>query len=1826
MGRVALALLLVLAGFTFYVPVSPAAAQTRDSSKDFTLATANGYPTGIWSDGTTMWVADFHDTKVYGYSMSDRSRDEDQDISLDTSNNEPVGLWSDGVTLWVGDFWDARIYAYNLSTGARDAGKEFNTLVAAGNLQPEDFWSDGVTLWVADVIDDKVYAYNLTTRAKDADKEFTLSDGHNAPLGLWSDGITMWVTDWRDAKAYAYNLSTKAWDADKDFALDDDNADPEGLWSDGTTMWVADREDDGGNAKLFAYAMPRGVIVLPMALEVAEGGSAAYTMALNMAPTGDVTVDVTAAGDVSVDPTSLTFPSTNWSASQTVTVSVAQDDDAVIDAVTLQHSASSTDSDYSGISVADVQVTVPDDEIAAVTVSPMALVVAEGGSGTYTVRLSSEPSAGVTVDITAAGDVSVDPTSLTFMPLNWSTAQSVTVSAAHDDDETHDVQTVTHSIASTSAPEYAELTGLSGVEVTVGDDDASETHFDLAAVNANPWGIWSDGTTMWIGDDSDRKLYAYNLLIKARDEDKDFTSLDGSNRVPRGIWSNGNTMWVAEGGVAKLYAYRMSDGGRDAARDFDTLRAAGNTVPRGIWSNGSTMWVADSFDDKVYAYSMSTRARDSGRDFDTLADAGNGSVQGIWSNGSTMWVADSSDDKVYAYGLSTRARDADRDIDALVDAGNGSVQGIWSNGSTMWVADSSDDKVYAYGLPPGMSPADTTAPALSTAVVTGASLVLTYDEALDATSEPAASAFTVTVDGAARTVTHVSLSGRTATLVLDPAVVRGNRAISVTYSPPSGSPLRDVPGNAAEAFSEQSVTNATPNAPPVGLPVVTGKTLVQETLTVTVTGITDVDGLSDAVFRYRWFRSADPADPASDVEIASAVSMAYTLQPADEGALIRVRVTFTDGGGTEEILFSEPTATVAALVTTFDASSALEESGTVTIGVSTGGISLAGDETVELEFGGTATRGSDYRVDEEQLILLAGSSMVETTLRLLDDEVDDDGETIEITALHLGRTVGTQTVRIVDQDERGVMISKSALPVPEDGAETYTVVLTSEPTATVEVRLTLDPASSDVSAGPSLLAFTPADWDAPRTVTVSAADDSDAVADGSVAIRHEVSGGDYDSVTAAPVTVTIAENDVPTLSVADAEVSESGPAGDLAVVFQVELSIPSDNKVTADYATSDGSGLAGSDYEAATGTVSFPALSTTAQAIRVPVVDDEVDEAELETFTLTLSNVSGASLLGGGQTLMATGTIRDDDDPEVEASFEVSRYEAPEGGSVPVTVLLSADPERLVTIPLLRTPVGGITEHDYSGVPESVAFGLGQSVREFTFTATDDTADDDGEAVELRFGSLPPRVSGSGGTTLAIRDNDVSGGGDADSGGGSGGGGSPPDDDDEDDDPPPPPLPTVSVLAASASESAGAVVFDVRLSRTSSSAVTVGYATADGAGAAGAKAGSDYVATQGILRFPTGTSAQQIRVRVTDDEEDEAEVETFTLTLRGPVNATLAGGVSAQQVAGSIEDDDDPAVEASFGSSVYVAPEGGSVAVRVMLSGDPERELEIPLVVRHLDGASEADYSGVPELVTFESGVTTRTFEFAAVDDSEEDFGESVVIGFGVLPAGVRGVGSSTVSIEDDDTPPMAVIEVGGAECDRELCRALTGEAVQFTDLSTGPAKSRRWEFGEGTESSLRRLSHSWSEPGFYEVTLWVSDGARESRSSRVFLVESSTPAGTCASTTERRCLQDSRYAVAVEWRKPDGESGAGSVVHAGTNDSGLFTFFSRENWEILIKVLDGCAVNGHMWVFGASTTDLGYSIRVTDTVTGAVKEYRNEPGLPAAAITDATAFHACAR
>ena len=121
-----------------------------------------------------------------------------------------------------------------------------------------------------------------------------------------------------------------------------------------------------------------------------------------------------------------------------------------------------------------------------------------------------------------------------------------------------------------------------------------------------------------------------------------------------------------------------------------------------------------------------------------------------------------------------------------------------------WTAADAGDKVSVSLRAP-----DWTAPTLSTATppaVDGRFLVLTFDEALDADSVPAASAFTVAVDSASRTVEAVAPSGRTATLRLAEATVAGE-TVTVSYAKPASNPLKDPSGNEVAEFDERPVTN-----------------------------------------------------------------------------------------------------------------------------------------------------------------------------------------------------------------------------------------------------------------------------------------------------------------------------------------------------------------------------------------------------------------------------------------------------------------------------------------------------------------------------------------------------------------------------------------------------------------------------------------------------------------------------------------------------------------------------------------------------------------------------------------------------------------------------------------------------------------------------------------------------------------------------------------------------------------------------------------------------------------------------------------------------------
>ena len=236
-----------------------------------------------------------------------------------------------------------------------------------------------------------------------------------------------------------------------------------------------------------ATATP-GVTVSTTALTVTEedptGGS--YTVVLDSQPTADVmvTVDGHAGTEVTPTPATLTFTTVNWEMAQTVTVTAGIDANTANETVSLTHSATSTDTDYEGITIAGVAVTVNDNDTASVTVSTTALTVTEEDptGGSYTVVLDSQPAADVmvTVDGHAGTEVTPTPATLTFTTLNWETAQTVAVTAGTDANTANETVSLTHSATSTDT-DYEGIT-IAGVAVTVNDNDTASVTVSTTAL------------------------------------------------------------------------------------------------------------------------------------------------------------------------------------------------------------------------------------------------------------------------------------------------------------------------------------------------------------------------------------------------------------------------------------------------------------------------------------------------------------------------------------------------------------------------------------------------------------------------------------------------------------------------------------------------------------------------------------------------------------------------------------------------------------------------------------------------------------------------------------------------------------------------------------------------------------------------------------------------------------------------------------------------------------------------------------------------------------------------------------------------------------------------------------------------------------------------------------------------------------------------------------------------------------------------------------------------------------------------------------------------
>ena len=208
-------------------------------------------------------------------------------------------------------------------------------------------------------------------------------------------------------------------------------------------------------------------------------------------------------------------------------------------------------------------------------------------------------------------------------------------------------------------------------------------------------------------------------------------------------------------------------------------------------------------------------------------------------------------------------------------------------------------------------------PVLVSAAVDGDELVLTYAENLDTGSVPAADAYSVSVDsGTAANPSSVGISGTKVTLTLASAVTSSSQTVTVSYAVPASNPVQDASGLMAAGFdsSDHTVANRTgvSNTPATGAPGITGTPQVGETLTATIGDMADGDGLPTTTFPLGYTFQWVLVDGGTETDITSATSQTYVPVASDAGKTLKVKVSFTDGGGASETLASEATAAVAA--------------------------------------------------------------------------------------------------------------------------------------------------------------------------------------------------------------------------------------------------------------------------------------------------------------------------------------------------------------------------------------------------------------------------------------------------------------------------------------------------------------------------------------------------------------------------------------------------------------------------------------------------------------------------------------------------------------------------------------------------------------------------------------------------------------------------------------------------------------------------------------------------------------------------------------------------
>ena len=872
--------------------------------------------------------------------------------------------------------------------------------------------------------------------------------------------------------------------------------------------------------------------------QVGEGAgstSVVVTGTLDEAPSTAATVltvsvmgDTASSGDfAAVTDFMLTIAANATSGAATFTLTPVNDDvDETDETVTV-------DGTVSGLTVNAATLMIEDDDTRAVVASATGVTVPEGGTGTYTIVLASQPTGSVTVTPSAGGssDVTVSG-ALTFTTSNWAVEQTVTVSAAQDADAVADTATVSHAVA--GADYDSETAAL--VSVTVTENEVASTVVGLS-INPDQVEEGAGGTSVVVTGmlNSGSRAAATVLTV----------SVLGDTASSGDFTTVANFMLTIAADVTSGTATFTLTPVDDEVDETDETVTVGGTVS-GLTVNASTLTIEDN-DTRAVVVSK-TRV--------TVPEGGTGTYTIVLGSQPTSSVTvtpgASGDADVTVSGALTfttsnwaveqtvtvsAAQDADAEMDTATVSHTVSGADYGSETAASVSVTVSDDETPSTAVGLSVDPEQVGEGAGGTSVtVTGV---------LNGGNRTTATVLTVTVlgdtasSGDFTTVTNFMLTiaadapSGTATFTLTPVdddIDETEETVTV------GGTVSGLAVNAATLTIEDNDTRAVEvsgtevTVPEGGTGTYTIVLASQPTGRVTVTpgASGNADVTVSGALRFtasNWnvgqtvtVTAAEDADAVADTATVShAVSGADYGSNGVTAASVSVTVEDNDSPSTK-VTLSVRHATV------------VEDAGAQSV-IVTGqlnGAPEAQDVAVTLSAGGGTAQASDYTAPGAVLTIAAGRTQAQVAFTVVpeDDAVDDGDKTLVVSGtLSSSQTLTVEpaaglTVTIADNDERGVRVSPLTLMVEEGSSESYEVVLGSEPTGAVTVAVS-GHAGTGLTVSTESLTFTASDWTVAQTVTVTAVDDTDVEADEVETLEHEVTGADYEQEVAPGVTVTV---------------------------------------------------------------------------------------------------------------------------------------------------------------------------------------------------------------------------------------------------------------------------------------------------------------------------------------------------------------------------------------------------------------------------------------------------------------------------------------------------------------------------------------------------------------------------------------------------------------------------------------------------------------------------------------------------------------------------------